>query len=193
MAREDLVKYIRTDKNGTKIFHDYNCPRCDGYGMLDKWINTGRVCYACGGSGVRAKAKIVKEYSEEYWAKLQAQREARAKKYAEEHAEEIAAAKAEEESREEKIRLYENKRTCEKLGCGADGIGYVLTGNTYPVKEQIKANGGKWISQTWVSPVEISAKGVKSIRIDLNKFVNEYGRIDELDCRDEIWEIGGKR
>ena len=193
MARAELIKYIRTDKNGTKIFYDFTCPRCCGYGMLDKWINTGKVCYACGGSGVRAKAKIVKEYSEEYLEKLQSRREARAMKYAEEHADEIATAKAEQERMAEETRKYENKRTCEKLGCNADGIGYVLTGNTYPVKEQIKANGGKWVAQAWVSPVEISAKCVKCVRIDLNKYTNEYGRIDEFDCRDAIWEIGGRR
>ena len=56
-----------------------------------------------------------------------------------------------------------------------------------------EANGGKWISQAWVSPVEITAKGVKAVRIDLNKYTNEYGRIDELDCRDAIWEICGRR
>lgn len=100
MARADLVKYIRTDKNGTKIFYDYTCPRCCGYGMLDKWINTGKVCYACGGSGVRPVAKVVKEYTEEYAAKLEARRNARAAKYAEDHAEEIAAEKAERERRE---------------------------------------------------------------------------------------------
>ena len=90
------LQYFKTDKNGTKYFYDWKCPRCCGYGMLDKWINTGKTCYACGGSGVRTKAKIVKEYTPEYWAKLDAKQKARnakraeeAAKYAEEHADEI--------------------------------------------------------------------------------------------------------
>ena len=29
----DLV-YDRTDKNGTKIYLDYNCPKCGGSGVL---------------------------------------------------------------------------------------------------------------------------------------------------------------
>ena len=26
--------YVRTDKNGTKIYHDWTCPRCGGAGIL---------------------------------------------------------------------------------------------------------------------------------------------------------------
>ena len=103
MPRQDLIKYIRTDKNGTKIYHDYTCQRCAGEGQQDKWINTGKTCFACGGSGVRVRPLVVKEYTDEYWAKLQARREAKAAKYAEEHAEEIAAEKAEQKRREAEI------------------------------------------------------------------------------------------
>ena len=187
------LQYFKTDKNGTKYFYDWKCPRCAGAGFADKWAYTGRVCYACGGTGKRHVAKIVKEYSPEYWAKLEARRQARAAKYAEDHAEEIAAEKAERERREAKWRKEENARICARLGCGDNGIGYILTGDTYPVKDTIKANGGKWIYQTWVAPVQIEAKGVNAVRIDLNKFINDYGFISDDDARDAIWEIGGKR
>lgn len=186
MARQDLIKYIRTDKNGTKIFHDYTCPRCAGMGEADKWAYTGRVCFACGGTGKRAVPKVVKEYTDEYFAKLQARREARAKKYAEEHAEEIAAEKAEQERREAEYWRRENERVCELRGCGKDGVGYILQGNTYPIKEQIKANGGKWLLGVWVCPVKIEAKGVWSKRIELEK--NEHGIISVSDADDMIWE-----
>lgn len=189
MARQDLIKYIRTDKNGTKIYYDFTCPRCCGYGMLDKWINTGRVCYACGGSGERTVAKIVKEYTEEYAAKLEAKRIAKQKKYEKEHAEEIAQAKAEQERREEKCRLGENERVFKLYGCGKDGIGYVLLGETYEIKEQIKAEGGKWIYGSWVCPIEIKAKGVRAIRIDLNTCINEYGMITSHAAGDLIYDI----
>jgi hypothetical protein len=189
MARQDLVKYIRTDKNGTKIFHDYTCPRCCGYGMLDKWINTGKVCFACGGSGVRAVPKVVKEYTEEYLAKLESRRQEKAKKYAEEHAEEIAAKKAEQERIEAEWRKGENARVCKNHGCGIDGVGYVLLGKTYGIKEQIKAEGGKWIYGAWVCPVAIKAKGVQAVRIDLNICMNEYGRITGDAAGDLIYDI----
>lgn len=94
------IKYIRTDKNGTKIYEDWTCPRCGGQGWAGQWKFTGVICFRCGGSGLRSTPKIIKEYTDEYAAKLEAKRQAKAAKYAEEHADEIAAAKAEEERRE---------------------------------------------------------------------------------------------
>ena len=185
--------YIRTDKNGTKYYYDWTCPRCGGAGFCDKWINTGRVCYECGGTGKRFKAKVIKEYTPEYWAKLEARRQAKAKKYAEDHAEEIAQAEAEHERREAEYRKAEFIRGCKEFGCGEDGIGYALTGKTYPVKDQIKANGGKWIAMTWVSPVEVKANDVHAFRIDLHEFINEHGYIAKNDVQDVIYCIGQKR
>ena len=190
MSRPDLIKYIRTDKNGTKIYHDYTCPRCAGMGEADNWINTGKVCFACGGSGIRVRPLVVKEYTDEYWTKLQARRQAKAEKYAEEHAEEIAAEKAERERKEAEWRKETFMRDCEKFGCGADGVGYVLKGNTYRVKDQIKAAGGKWVAQIWVCPVKINANGVSAIRIDLNDCINEYGNVSYTDAQDIIFCIG---
>ena len=188
MARKDLIKYVKTDRNGTKYYYDFTCPRCGGMGSAEKWRFTGSVCFACGGSGERAVAKVVKEYTPEYWAKLEARRQARAAKYAEDHADEIAAEKAERERREAEWKKEQNARCCRELGCGADGIGYVLIGNTYPIKEQIKANGGRWVSQKWVSPVEIGGNGIKAVKINLNDFINEYGFISEYDARDAIFD-----
>ena len=188
MAR-DLIKYIRTDKNGTKIYHDYTCPRCCGYGMLDKWINTGKVCYACGGSGVRAVAKVVKEYTEEYRAKLEARRKAKAAKeaaerakYEAEHAEEIAAERAENDRRTFEFR-------CAEHGCGKDGVGYVLKGNTFKVKEEIKKAGGKWIYGRWICPVEIKGEGITAKRIDISSHIStgmNTWKDDGFDFFDEV-------
>lgn len=186
-GRYDLI-YVKTDKNGTKYYHDINCPRCSGYGALEKWAYTGRVCYECGGEGKRVHPKTIKIYTPEYEAKLEARRAAKAAKYEEEHAEEIAEAKAEEERKEAERKQRKNEQTSKELGCAANGIGYVLTGNTYPVKEEIKKNGGKWVGGTWVCPIRYEANGVKAIEIDLTKFINEYGLISYGEGLDLIWE-----
>ena len=164
--------YIRTDKNGTKIFHDWTCPRCGGAGACDKWYYTGRICYECGGSGKRRSPLIVKEYTEEYSAKLEARRMAKAEKEAEarakyeaEHAEEIAAKRAEENR-----RIFELR--CAELGCGKDGVGYVLTGKTFPAKDEIRKNGGKWIYGVWICPVEIKGEGISAKRIDISSHIS---------------------
>jgi len=178
------LQYVRTDRNGTKYFYDWNCPRCAGAGYCDKWAFTGRFCFECGGSGLRRQAKIVKEYTDEYAAKLAARHDAKvaqqveeAKRYAEEHADEIEA---------------ENRRIIERRyadwGCGKDGIGYVLEGNTYKIKEQIKANGGRWIYGVWVCPVEMKCVGVTTRKLDLRGHIGAGSdpRIDDFDFYEAI-------
>lgn len=182
------LQYVRTDRNGTKYFYDWTCPRCAGAGAADKWMFTGRICYACGGTGKRAKPLTVKEYTPEHEAKLEAKRMARQAKYEAEHADEIAEKKAEADRREAEYKAHVNANTCRDLGCGADGIGYVLIGNTYPVKEQIKAACGKWVAGTWVCPAKFEAKNVSAVQINLNSIVNEYGIISYSDGLDMIWE-----
>lgn len=78
------IEYIRTDRNGTKYFADWTCPRCGGAGQAEKWVTTGKLCYGCGGTGRRPKPLIVKKYTPEHEAKLEARRKAReAKRLAE--------------------------------------------------------------------------------------------------------------
>ena len=68
------LEYIRTDRNGTKYFNDWTCPRCGGAGQSDNWIATGKMCWACGGTGKRPQPRVVKVYTPEHQAKLDAQR-----------------------------------------------------------------------------------------------------------------------
>lgn len=171
MAR-NLMQYIKTDKNGTKYYHDYKCDRCGGMGEAEKWVYTGKVCWGCGGTGIRPVPKVVKEYTPEYWAKLQARRQAKAAKeaaerakYEEEHAEEIAVKRAEIDRRTFEFR-------CAEMGCGKDGIGYVLTGNTFKAKDEIKKAGGKWIYGHWICPVEIKGNGIRAKRIDISSHIS---------------------
>lgn len=155
-------KLVRVDRNGTKYWDVTDvCPRCGGRGdYILGSLNYG-VCFACGGSGT--KQYVWKEYTPEHEAKLEARRQAKAEKraeeqakYNEEHAEEIA---------EKNCKMLE--RVYAEFGCGTTGIGYALTGNTYPIKEQIKQNGGKWIFGAWVCPVKIESKGVVAKVINL--------------------------
>ncbi len=80
-------EYVRTDKNGTKIYHDYTCDRCEGTGIYIVAIENGvprpsrvdhGICYKCHGTGKVEKPRIIREYTPEYEAKLA---ERRAKKH----------------------------------------------------------------------------------------------------------------
>lgn len=153
--------FVRTDRNGTKYYKVVDvCPRCGGRGDYVLGINYG-VCFLCHGTGT--KEYVAKEYTPEHEAKLEARRKARdAKrleekaKYAEEHAEEIR--KMEQGILERRYADY---------GCGKDGIGYIHEGNTYPVRKQIKKQGGRWICGVWICPVEVEGNGVTTRKLDL--------------------------
>lgn len=169
--------YFKTDRNGTKYYNVTDiCPRCGGRGDYIRGINYG-VCFLCGGSGTRKYT--VKEYTPEYEAKLESRRKARqdkrnaeAAKFAEEHADEIA-----------KVHQETIERRYAEFGCGKDGIGYALIGKTYPVKEQIKKNGGRWICGAWVCPVEIKEDGIETHEINLNGHIGAGSQmwLDDFD------------
>ena len=121
--------YIRTDKNGTKIYHDYTCPRCGGAGGSDKWAYTGWTCYDCGGSGRARKPEVIKVYTPEYRAKL----DERARKRA-------------EKKQAERVAEFNANRLgiAQKYGFNPEGKIYVVIGNTYEIREELKDAGAKY-------------------------------------------------
>ena len=127
------LQYFKTDKNGTRYYYDWTCPRCGGAGGSDNWAYTGWTCYECGGTGKALKPQIVKEYTEEYRAILD---ERNAKRHAKENAE--REAKAEQQLEADKAKFLE------KNGFNKDGYTYIFLGDTYPIKDKIKSAGGKF-------------------------------------------------
>lgn len=134
------MQYFKTDKNGTKYYYDWQCPHCGGAGRADKWEYTGKTCWECGGSGKRSTAKIVKVYTKEYRAILDAK------------------AKARQEAKEAEAKAAGYEAIMGRYGFNEDGVGYVYTGNTYDIKEDLKAHGARWNfgMYRWISKKPIS-------------------------------------
>jgi len=154
-------KLIKIDKNGTKYYADYTCPRCGGAGGSDKWQFTGWTCYDCGGSGKSANPHIYKVYTPEYQAKLDAQR---AKRQAKKRAE--LEAKADETRKEwlDKHQFNENGDT------------YKILGDTYAIKDDLKALGAKYDSFLgWHTKTAL--EGYESAKINISDIASEtlYG------------------
>lgn len=118
--------FIKTDRNGTSYYMNHVCPRCNGTGSLPYWYANG-VCFKCGGSG--RFDTVEKVYTEEYKAKLQAARERKA-----------------ELKRQEALDEFDAHRQegWMKLGFNADAIAYCVCGDTYAIREQLKAAGAKF-------------------------------------------------
>jgi len=165
--------YVRTDRNGTKIYHDNNCPRCCGHGSLERWAFTGKTCFACGGSGLRNKPLEIKVYTDEYQEKLDARRAAREAKR--------LADNPPPDDTELRARADEAMRnTWEGEGFTRDGIGYVHYGQTYENRSAIQAAGGRWcrFMKAYVSPVRVERKGVYVREVRAQELCNPYGYID---------------
>lgn len=147
-----MKKLIKVDKNGTKYYsHGCACERCGGQGGSDAWIYTGWTCYKCGGTGIGPEI-ISKEYTPEYEAKLQARRAKRA----EAKRLELVAQSAEK-----------NQEFFKTQGYNENGKTYVVLGDTYKIKDQLKELGCKWCNLIgWHSPVKL--EGFEMVEIDVD-------------------------
>ena len=171
-GRFDL-RYVRTDKNGTKIYHDINCPRCCGYGELEQWAYTGRVCFACGGTGKRPRPKVVQIYTPEYAEKLEQRRLAREAKRQSKNpppSEDELRAKVDEARR----------NNWEREGFNRDGSGYFHSGDTYPNREKFRRAHAKWNTYMhgYISPVRLELEGVEIREVSAQQLCNMYGCVD---------------
>ena len=165
------VRFDRVDKNGTHIFIDSTCSRCGGEGWISCFghIEGGR-CFDCGGSGRSGNTEI-KIYTDEYGAKLKAKREAR---YEAERQKKIAEAGA------------KNAEWLASEGFNADGVTYVVLGDTYKIKEELKARGAKfdgWFG--WHMP---DATGYDAVMVKAEDVTeaNDLGRLHYINSTDII-------
>lgn len=111
----------RIDKNGTKYYHTNTCNACGGTGYRPEYAyNEGGRCFVCGGTG--SKYHAWKEYTPEYSAKLAARRLAKTRAHAEER----------------------NREYFQSIGFSAEGTAWFVIGNSYEIKDQLKADGARW-------------------------------------------------
>lgn len=174
LAQHKRWTYVRTDRNGTRYFHDYTCQRCGGRGGWEGWPDY--VCYECGGSGKSDRVSVIKVYTPEHAAKLAKQREARAAK-----AEAERTAKA----------ILERGENLKKAGFGQEEIDGVVTwviyrvvGNTFDIKDQLKELGCKFKpSVGWYAPAAL--EGYECQRLTEKDVLKENVFIEWKD-RDEV-------
>lgn len=115
------LSLTRVDRNGTHYYVDHKCPKCGGTGNLPYYAHVeGGTCFLCGGSGYYDTSIIVRR--EEYAHELAEKRLARARKAA--PAKNAAFLKAE--------------------GFSEDGKTYVVLGETYAIRDELKAAGAKF-------------------------------------------------
>lgn len=123
-----MKELIKIDRNGTKYWREMvRCPKCGGSGSLAWTDYADGVCFDCHGAGVYEE--IIKEYTPEHQAKLEAQRAKRAEK---------RMAERRAEAQETNLKFFSRE------GFNADGETWAVLGDTYSIKDELKAQGFKF-------------------------------------------------
>lgn len=177
------LEYVRTDRNGTKIFNDWTCPRCGGAGESDKWAFTGKICYGCGGTGKRRAPKVVKEYTKEYADKLEKRRIAREEKRL---AENPPASQEELQALADEVR----KNKWKSQGFQGEGTGFIHSGNTYDNRETLYKAGARWNNflKAYIAPEPVEGlSGIEIHKVHAQELCNKYDYVD-IDKAEEFRE-----
>lgn len=119
----------RTDRNGTRYFHNIGtCAKCCGTGIIPQYVNlNGGECFECQGSGITEYD--TKEMTVEYAAKIEAKR--------------IAA----QQKKIDQLRAtagVHNIEFLDKQGFNSKGETWVVLGDTYAIKDELKSAGASW-------------------------------------------------
>lgn len=118
---DKTLTFTREDKNGTRYYVDHVCPKCHGAGYLREYGHIeGGVCFMCEGSG--QYDMTIRVLTEDYDRKLTERRQAKLRKDA------------------SKV----NAEWCKRNGFSEDFKTWVILGETYSIKEDLKAAGAKW-------------------------------------------------
>lgn len=155
---------IKTDRNGTKYWHEAGCPRCGGTGYISHYyfIDNGR-CFKCDGSG--QGGRTWKEYTPEYKAKLEARRIEKAKKNASET----------------------NAKFFQSIGFSASGEAWLVVGvDTYAIKDALKEAGARFTREIgWHFDHEQTA--FETVKIN----ISDVAERDEVDvyCLKDYSEV----
>ena len=121
MERRFPVVVEKIDKNGSKHIVDHNCPKCGGKGYIPGYeFIDGARCWKCNATGSFPHRYI--ERTAEYEKVLADKRNAKARK----------------------TNLAERPAFFERNGFNAEGITYVVAGNTFDIKDELKALGAKF-------------------------------------------------
>ena len=158
-----MATLVKTDRNGTKYWTENKCPKCGGTGGIDYYPHVeGGICFKCNGSGYYPHSW--KEYTPEYAAKLEERRIAREKKKAPE----------------------KNAKIFEDNGFNEEGFMWIVLGDTYSIKEELKAAGAKF-DQRFFWHFDHEDNGYSCIKISIED-VAKKSFIDVWQFNDYIWE-----
>ena len=161
------------------------CDRCGGTGVFACRVENGHpvphpayggVCLKCEGTGVLHKT--IRLYTEKQYMAMQQRKEIEAEK---------RAAAAEERRVQARKKAFD--KWLERNGFNENGDTYLIFGNTYPIKDQLKAAGCKFSRELkWHGPAAVDVPEDCSVEIIhwTDVYVWEDGSAELLRTADEF-------
>lgn len=151
------MSLVRVDRNNTHYYIDHRCPKCGGKGYLPGYEHVeGGICFMCGGNGRGERKVTVRTY--EYNQKLV-------------------------EARLEKARKTAGERNAKYLksqGFSEQGETWVVAGDTFKIKDELKAAGAKF-DNTFFWHFDHEVTEFPTIKVTINdKVVFEDGQREEF-------------
>ena len=174
-----------------KAYITEKCDRCGGHGIVASRIENGHivpipvdggVCYKCGGSGT--VSKWVKAYTEkEYERYMKAQERAKERK------------KEKEEARLQALKdnSEENKKAIlAKWGFDVeDPAVYLVTGNTYEIKDELKERGGRFnpaLNWHFTKQVEVP-EGHELVKVAFDDVYDWMPMVKRIELKENAKEV----
>lgn len=116
------------------------CIRCGGSGNVHSYVDNG-ICWQCHGAG--SFIETVRDYTDVEYARMQRANETRRR-----HKEERMQVELQKRAEKQNLALLERSGF-------ADVFAYAIIGDTFSIKEDLKAHGAKFTyTLLWVSPTE---------------------------------------
>lgn len=170
---ERVGEPFQNDKGNLVTKIKYTCPRCSGKGIIVARVENGQmipipvdggICYQCGGAGVISE--VVRLYTQKERESLD-----RATEKRQEKAEQKREKERQKRLAEAGVKAAEWRT---KNGISEDGRTYVITGDSYAIKDELKAAG--WVYSPALKWHKASCEGYEDRVLELDAdFLNiEY-------------------
>ncbi len=165
------LKPFKVDRNGTQYFASNVCRKCGGKGFIYGYEHIDKArCWQCGATGRENKPYTWKKYTPEYSEKL-----------------------AEKRRQKQMTKAPEtNRKFLEKHGFDENGKTYIVAGDTFSIKDTLKASGAKFDSLFgWHFNCSDNGFNCFELSVDeiaFKNYVGEYyfvGTEEILKCVDE--------
>lgn len=161
----EIIGDAINDINGKKVIRiRYTCPRCSGTGTYGPYSVFNGTCFECHGNG--KISKYVRAYNEkEYDAYTRNLERARERKEKEKEQIYLNNIKNSEENKIEWLL---------KHGFNSEGVTYMVSGNTYEIKDILKARGFYFdkILNWHIADASLIPIDREAIKVEFDKILN---------------------